>query len=113
MRYLVASAIAGLAPEDVAVIDANGNLIGSAEETAPAVGGDDKAQMLRERVERLLEARVGFGNAIVEVSVDTVTESEAIRERRFDPEGRVAISTDTQETSTRGDQTVDRRGSGQ
>ncbi len=99
VRYLVASAIAGLAPEDVAVIDANGNLIGSAEETAPAVGGDDKAQMLRERVERLLEARVGFGNAIVEVSVDTVTESEAIRERRFDPEGRVAISTDTQETS--------------
>ncbi|WP_339769194.1 flagellar basal-body MS-ring/collar protein FliF [uncultured Pseudosulfitobacter sp.] len=99
VRYLVASAIAGLSPDDVAVIDANGNLIGSAEETAPAVGGDDKAQMLRERVERLLEARVGFGNAIVEVSVDTVTESEAIRERRFDPEGRVAISTDTQETS--------------
>jgi flagellar M-ring protein FliF len=99
VRYLVASAIAGLAPEDVAVIDANGNLIGSAEEAAPAVGGDDKAQMLRDRVERLLEARVGPGNAIVEVSVDTVTESEAIRERRFDPEGRVAISTDTQETS--------------
>ena len=73
VRYLVASAIAGLSPDDVAVIDANGNLIGSAEETAPAVGGDDKAQMLRERVERLLEARVGFGNAIVEVSVDTVT----------------------------------------
>lgn len=97
VRYLVASAIAGLSPDDVAVIDANGALIGSADDEARSVGGDDKAQILRDRVQRLLEARVGFGNAIVEVSVDTVTESEAIRERRFDPEGRVAISTDTEE----------------
>lgn len=97
VRFLVASAVAGLAPEDVAVIDANGSLIGAAEDAAPAVGGDDKAQVLRDRVQRLLEARVGFGNAVVEVSVDTVTESEAIRERSFDPEGRVAISSDTEE----------------
>ena len=45
----------------------------------------------------MLEARVGFGNAVVEVSVDTVTESQAIRERSFDPDGRVAISSDTEE----------------
>lgn len=99
VRYLVASAVAGLAPEDVAVIDANGSLIGATEDTAPTVGGDDKAQVLRERVQRLLEARVGFGNAVVEVSVDTVTESEAIRERRFDPDGRVAVSSDTEEST--------------
>jgi flagellar M-ring protein FliF len=97
VRFLVASAVAGLSPEDVAVIDANGALIGATEETAPTVGGDDKAQVLRDRVQRLLEARVGFGNAIVEVSVDTVTESESIRERSFDPDGRVAISSDTEE----------------
>jgi len=97
VRYLVASAVSGLAVEDVAVIDANGNLLGVADEVVPAAGADDKAQALRERVARLLEARVGFGNAVVEVSVDTVTESEAIRERIFDPEGRVAVSTDTEE----------------
>lgn len=97
VRFLVSSAVAGLLPEDVAVIDANGALIGAAEETAPNTGGEDRAQVLRDRVQRLLEARVGFGNAIVEVSVDTVTESEAIRERSFDPEGRVAISSDTEE----------------
>lgn len=100
VRYLVASAVAGLSPDDVAVIDANGALIGQTDEIIPAIGGDDKAQVLRDRVQRLLEARVGFGNAIVEVSVDTVTESEAIRERIYDPEGRVAISTDTEERST-------------
>ena len=99
VRYLVASAVAGLAPEDVAVIDANGALIGQTAEVAPSIGGDDISQVLRDRVQRLLEARVGIGNAVVEVSVDTVTESEAIRERRFDPEGRVAISTDTEERS--------------
>ncbi|MDA9207805.1 flagellar M-ring protein FliF, partial [Octadecabacter sp.] len=35
-----------------------------------------------------------------EVSVDTVMESESIIERRFDPETRVAISTDVQESTT-------------
>ncbi|WP_298921818.1 flagellar basal-body MS-ring/collar protein FliF [uncultured Roseobacter sp.] len=99
IRFLVSSAVAGLASEDVAVIDANGTLVGTAEDVVPANGGDDKAQLLRDKVQRLLEARVGFGNAVVEVSVDTVTESEAIRERTFDPESRVAISTDTEERS--------------
>lgn len=97
VRYLVASAVAGLSPDDVAVIDANGTLIGHGDDTAPAIGADDKAQVLRERAQRMLEARVGFGNAIVEVSVDTITESESVRERTFDPEGRVAISSDTEE----------------
>ncbi len=100
IRYLVSSAVAGLAAEDVAVIDANGALIGSADETVQAAGADDKADVLKARVQRLLEARVGFGNAVVEVSVDTVNESEAIRERIFDPESRVAISTDTEERNT-------------
>lgn len=100
IRFLVSSAVAGLASEDVAVIDANGALIGNGDEVAPTIGGEDKADVLKARVQRLLEARVGFGNAVVEVSVDTVTESEAIRERTFDPESRVAISTDTEERNT-------------
>ncbi|MGD9294612.1 MAG: flagellar basal-body MS-ring/collar protein FliF [Roseobacter sp.] len=100
IRFLVSSAVAGLAAEDVAVIDANGALIGNSEEAVPANGGEDKADVLKARVQRLLEARVGFGNAVVEVSVDTVSESEAIRERIFDPESRVAISTDTEERNT-------------
>lgn len=100
IRFLVSSAVAGLASEDVAVIDANGALIGNTDEVVPTNGGEDKADVLKARVQRLLEARVGFGNAVVEVSVDTVSESEAIRERIFDPESRVAISTDTEERNT-------------
>ncbi|MHA6264145.1 flagellar basal-body MS-ring/collar protein FliF [Arenibacterium sp. CAU 1754] len=97
LRYLVASAVAGLSVENVAIIDANGALIGPADTAAAPSTGDDRAQMLRDRVLRLVEARVGPGNAVVEVSVDTVTETESIRERRFDPESRVAISTETEE----------------
>jgi len=100
IRFLVASAVPGLSPDDVAVIDANGALIAIAEEAVPAAGAEDKAQILRKRVERLLEARVGVGNAIVEVSVDTENETEEIRERTFDPEARVIISTDTEERSS-------------
>jgi flagellar M-ring protein FliF len=97
VRYLVASAVAGLSPDDVAVIDANGSLVGQTEDIEPAIGGDDKAQVLRDRVQRLLEARVGFGNAVVEVSVDTDNETESVRQRSFDPDSRVAISTETEE----------------
>lgn len=99
LKYLVSSAVAGLAPERVSVIDSAGGLISSSEEEAPARGGDDRAAALREAVTRLVEARVGLGNAVVEVSLDTVSESESIRERRIDPESRIAISTDTEERS--------------
>ena len=73
IRFLVASAVAGMSVENVAVIDANGSLLGQPDNAASAGSAEDRAQQLRERVLRLVEARVGPGNAVVEVSVDTVT----------------------------------------
>ncbi|MCG7521093.1 flagellar basal-body MS-ring/collar protein FliF [Ruegeria sp. Ofav3-42] len=99
IRFLVSSAVSGLAHENVAVIDSNGAVIGAQDNPVAADTADDKSRQLRERVLRLIEARVGAGNAVVEVSVDTVTKTESIRERRFDPNGRVAISTDVEERS--------------
>ncbi|WP_242533784.1 flagellar basal-body MS-ring/collar protein FliF [Salipiger bermudensis] len=100
LKYLVASAVPGLMPEDVAVIDGKGGLIGAEDDSGAGPTAEDRAALLRDRVQRLVEARVGLGNAVVEVSVDTVTESETIRQRQFDPEGRVVISTDTEEESS-------------
>ncbi|CUI01468.1 flagellar basal-body MS-ring/collar protein FliF [Leisingera aquaemixtae] len=98
IRFLVSSAVTGLAVENVAVIDANGALIGSSDATAAAgAGTDDRSQTIRERVMRLVEARVGQGNAVVEVSVETVTDTESIREKLVDPKSRVAVSTDVEE----------------
>lgn len=100
LKYLVASAVPGLAPDDVSVIDARGGLIMSGDEAAGESDAGDRAGALKRNVERMLEARVGYGNAVVEVSVDTVTESETILERVIDPEGRVAIATETEETAS-------------
>ncbi len=83
----------------MAVIDSSGAVIGAQDNAVASDTADDKSRQLRERVLRLVEARVGAGNAVVEVSVDTVTKTESIRERRFDPNGRVAISTDVEERS--------------
>ena len=99
LRFLVASAVAGLSPEDVSVIDGTGGLIGATEETQ-VHAGEDRAEAMRTSVQRLLEAHVGKSNAVVEVSIDTVTETESIVERTFDPASRVAISTETEERST-------------
>src|SRR6056297_949198 len=96
LRFLVASAVAGLAPAKVSVIDSAGGLVGASED-APVRAGQDRAEMLRERAVRLLEARVGPGNAVVEVSVETVKETESIREVALDPESRVAVSVDSEE----------------
>ena len=101
LRFLVASAVPGLTPENVAVIDGKGGLIGAEDKIGGGVTADDRAALLRDRVQRLMEARVGTGNAVVEVSVATVTETELICERSFDPEGRVVISTDTEERTDR------------
>lgn len=99
LRYLVASAIAGVAPENVAIVDEKGGLIGSQDSQNLGNNGDTRANTLQSKVERLLEARVGAGNAIVELNVETVLQSEQITERLLDPESRVVISTDSEERS--------------
>lgn len=100
VRYLVASAVAGLDPSEVTVVDARAGRVVPGEDAAAAGSGDQRAADLRRRAERLLEAHVGPGNAIVEVAVETVTESEQIVERRLDPDSRVLISTEVEERAT-------------
>lgn len=100
LKFLVASAVAGLSPADVSVIDSRTGVVLESEENSLLGASDDRADEMKRNIERILEARVGPGNAVVEVSLETVTEREAIFERRFDPENRVAISSDTEERST-------------
>ena len=78
----------------------SGRVISGESEISAPDGGSEVAARLKQNVERLLAARVGPGRAVVEVAVETVTESESITERRFDPDGRVAISSETEERSS-------------
>ena len=98
LRYLVASSVPGLTPENVTVLDADSGLVlGAEQENSPAADAASRSEQLRQNVERLLAARVGPGNAVVQVSVELETARETILERLIDPESRVVIASDTEE----------------
>lgn len=98
LRHLVAAAVTGLRPDRVEIIDSGAGLI-AADGFGAGSGAAERAEMIRRNLERLLAARVGQGGAVVEVSVDIVTESEVLTERRLDPQGRVAVATESQSSS--------------
>ncbi len=101
LRFLVSSAVAGLPAEAVTVINGStGEIVEPREGVAGYQAASDRAAVYRTNLLRLLEAHVGIGNAVVEVNVETVSETETILERRFDPDQRVIISSDTTERST-------------
>ncbi|MEI2685582.1 MAG: flagellar basal-body MS-ring/collar protein FliF [Cypionkella sp.] len=100
IRHLVAAAVPGMRPEAVQVIDSVAGLIDPEPDAALSGGtSDTRAAEIKRNVERLLEARVGPGKAVVEVAVDVVTERETITETTFDPQGKVAISSETETRS--------------
>ncbi len=101
IRYLVAAAVAGMVPEQVAIIDADRGILLEAEGNGDlAKSANDRATLLKNNVQRLIQARTGTGNAVVEVNVETLSENEMIVERRFDPDGRVIVSSETTENSS-------------
>jgi len=101
IRYLVSSAVAGVAPEAVAVIDSGRGVVLAGKEDALNGPGSPnaRAETLRANVQRLLEARVGPGRAIVEVNVDADMDSQTITERTIDPQSQVAVSSETEESA--------------
>lgn len=102
IQYLVALAVAGLAPDDVAVIDpAKGVIAGPSVDKAsqPTIVADTQASLLEDKIMRLIEARVGAGNARVSVSVDVNRQRQVISEKTIDPDSRIIRSRTTQDSS--------------
>ena len=99
LQFLVSAAIPRLTPDAVAVIDDDGGLLSEGDNATHTARPDERAEELRLRAERLLAARVGPGNAVVEVAIETITQTEQITERRVDPDSRIAISTDVTEST--------------
>lgn len=95
MRYLVASGVPGVTADRVTVIDGARGIVASDEDSSAT----DRAADMKKNVERMLEPHVGPGNAIVELSLELVTESEQLTEQKFDPEGRALISQESEETT--------------
>ena len=112
IRSLVASAVPDLAPAQVTVLSATGETILSDDGEAGSEASLQSARAqiedrLGQRIAQILSARVGAGNARVQVSVDLTTERQVVREQTYDPEQRVVRSTETRE-ETREDQSAAR-----
>ncbi len=101
LKYLISSGVPGMAPESVTVIDTKNGIVASGEDEP----GADRAAEMKRNVERILEPHVGIGNAIVELNLDLVTESEQLTEQRFDPDSRAMISQVTEETTDQSNST--------
>ncbi|MEO1460019.1 MAG: flagellar M-ring protein FliF C-terminal domain-containing protein, partial [Pseudomonadota bacterium] len=102
-RYLVALAVQGLSPEQVAVIDSRAGVILAPGDGSPLTRAGAEASAkeakLKAEIEALLAARVGANRARVTVSLEIDRTGERVSERVLEPESRVVIHTDTEETS--------------
>ncbi|MGY6704330.1 flagellar basal-body MS-ring/collar protein FliF [Roseinatronobacter sp.] len=100
IRALVASAVPNLSPNRVTVLTASGQTIlsedGTGEVSIGATGTAMQEQMAR-NITEILSARVGAGNARVQVNVELSNERQVIRSQSFDPEQQVVRSTETRE----------------
>ncbi len=95
MRFLVSSAVPGLGPDAVSVIDSARGVVQRPDDQTAS----DREARMKENVERILSPHVGAGNAIVELNMELETQSEQLVERSFDPTQRAMISEETEELS--------------
>ena len=102
IQYLVALAVAGLAADDVAVIDTRYGILAGpnvAKAQQPAAVAESQASALEAKILRLLEARVGSGNVQVSATVDVTRERQVISQVAFDPSSRVVRQRTTNDVS--------------
>ncbi|MFE1601911.1 flagellar basal-body MS-ring/collar protein FliF [Methylobacterium sp. ID0610] len=102
VRHLVASAVEGLKPERISIVDERGRLLadGAASEEGEARRGLDERQAgleqrLRAQVEGIMAGIVGSGRARVQVAAELDANRVESRSETFDPESRVVRSTQT------------------
>jgi len=106
IRHLVASAVNGLKPERVSVVDETGRLLadGARAEGAVGVGADERQvafeRRLREQIENIVSSVVGPGRARVQITADFDFNRVTQTSEKFDPEGRVLRSSQTREESS-------------
>ncbi len=108
VQHLVASAVKGLKPTRVAIVDETGRLLasGDGDDDTTIVGAsmEERRLALQERlktqIEDIVSSIVGRGNARVQVTAELdltqVTQTQDV----FDPEGQVVRSTQRNEETT-------------
>ena len=118
VQHLVASAVEGLSPNGVSIVDSSGALLasgsGEGEVSITAQAMEERKlgleTRMRTRIEELLASVVGLGRARVQVSAELDLNRSTRTSETFDPESQVVRSAQTVET---GDQSTGPGNSGQ
>jgi flagellar M-ring protein FliF len=100
ITHLIASAVPGLEPSKVTVVDSHGKLLarGSGEDSLDATAATAMEyrtayeNQMRDRLEELLEKVVGAGKVRVKVAADMNFDRIITNSEKFDPDGQVARS---------------------
>jgi flagellar M-ring protein FliF len=107
IRHLVASAVSGLKPQRVSIVDEAGRLLadgaGTGNDADNSVADERRAgfeKRMRSQVEAIVSSVVGAGRARVELSADFDYNKVTQTSDKFDPEGRVLRSSQTREESS-------------
>jgi flagellar M-ring protein FliF len=104
--HLVASAVSGLKPQRVSIVDETGQLLADgAGGDAPdnSIGEERRAgfeKRMRNEVEAIVSSVVGAGRARVQLSADFDFNRITETSDKFDPDGRVLRSSQTREESS-------------
>lgn len=113
IRHLVANAVQGLQPDQVAVVDQKGRVLSEDLRQDPLLSTASSQMRYRQQVEDYLARKVeglllpvvGAGNAVVKVSAEIETEATTTTEERYDPEGQVVRSqVDTEDRANSSEQ---------
>ncbi len=106
IRHLVASAVNGLKPQRVSIVDESGQLLadGAASTSTAATYADERQaafeKQMRSQVEQIVSSVVGPGRARVQVTADFDFNRITQTSDKFDPEGRVVRSSQTREETS-------------
>ena len=103
---LVASAVPGLRPQNIGIIDSRGNLLARAGEDAGPAGPAAELrtateQRLSRAVEDMLERTVGPGRVRAETAVEMDYDQVHETQEKYDPEGKVERSTQNNNTTNK------------
>lgn len=109
VQQLVATAVPGLTPARISIIDGQGTLLSEGQDSGDPVAAlgakaDHRRRELESRlsrtIEELVERTVGPGNVRAEVSAEMDFDRVNTSEEIFDPDGQVVRSTQTVEQNT-------------
>ena len=106
IRHLVATAVNGLRPQRISVVDETGSLLADGADDDPTGStAIDERQIalqnrLRKQVEGIVDSVVGPGHARVQVNTDFDFSRITETSDKYDPDGRVVRSSQTREESS-------------